>query len=177
MVIESAAALVAAARARSPAMLAFGSDSVVELLSAVVVLLQFSPRVSISERLATKSAAILLFSLAAIVAVISMLSFVGRVQPESTGLGFAITALALVIMPVLGWLKRRESRRLNNAALAADAVQSTTCAYLAAITLAGVGLNTALHIGWVDSLAAMAAVPILVKEGRAVWRGQACHCH
>lgn len=174
MLIECGLALVAASRAHSPALLAFGSDSVVELLSAGVVLLQFVPHVAISEERATRGAAVLLFALAAIVTSVAVLCLMGKVQPEQSLLGIAVTAMALLIMPVLGWLKRRESRRLNNLALAADAVQSGTCAYLAAITLTGLAVNAAFHIGWFDTAAALLAVPLVVKEGRNAWRGQSC---
>jgi divalent metal cation (Fe/Co/Zn/Cd) transporter len=141
MLIECGVALFAASRAHSPALLAFGSDSLVERLSAVVVLLQFAPRLTISEERATRAAAVLLFALAAIVTLIAALSLMGKVQPEGSPLGIGLTAIVLLIMPVLGWLKRREARRLNNPALAADAVQSATCGYLAAITVAGLGVN------------------------------------
>ena len=127
MVIECGVSLLAAATAHSPALLAFGSDSLVELLSAGVVMLQFSPRPSISERHATKAAAILLFGLAGIVAAIATLSLAWDAGPKESPLGIAVTVIAVIIMPLLGWLKRREARRLNNSALAADAVQSATC--------------------------------------------------
>ncbi len=176
MLIECGVALFAAARAHSPALLAFGSDSLVELLSAAVVVLQFLPRLTISEERATRAAALLLFVLAAIVIVIAALSLMGNVQPEESPLGIGVTAIALLIMPVLGWLKRREARRLNNPALAVDAVQSATCAYLAAITVTGLVVNAVFHIGWFDAAAALLAVPLLMKEGWNAWRGQSCCC-
>jgi len=176
MLIECGVALFAASRAHSPALLAFGSDSLVELLSAVVVLLQFVPRLKISDERAMRAAAVLLFLLAAIVTLMAALSLIGKVQPEGSSIGISLTAIALLIMPVLGWLKRREARRLNNPALAADAVQSATCAYLAAITVTGLAVNAMFHIGWFDSAAALVAVPLLTKEGQKVWRGQKCSC-
>ena len=87
-----------------------------------------------------------------------------------------VTLAALLVMPVLATLKRREARRTNNVAMAADAVQSATCAYLALVTLAGLALNAAFSIAWVDSLAALLAIPILLHEGRAAWRGHGCGC-
>jgi hypothetical protein len=60
--------------------------------------------------------------------------------------------------------------------LAADATQSATCAYLAAITLAGLGIFAAWRVMWVDTIAALAAVPILIVEGRRTWWGQGCAC-
>lgn len=176
MVIECGVSLLAAARADSPALLAFGSDSLVELLSASLVLLQLTPRLQVSRTQAAKAAAVLLFALAGIVTLIVGLSLAGRVRAEESPLGIGVTVVALLIMPMLACLKRKEARRLNNPALAADAVQSATCAYLAAITLIGLGLNTAFHIAWFDSAAAVMALPLLLKEGRDAWQGQACCC-
>jgi divalent metal cation (Fe/Co/Zn/Cd) transporter len=176
MLVECGVALYAATAARSPAMLAFGSDSLIELLSASVVLLQFVPAVRISERKAGRAAAILLYVLAAAVVAIALVSLVRGFRPEPSLSGIGITIAALIAMPVLATLKRREARRSHNDALAADAVQSATCAYLALTALAGVLLNALWHISWIDPTAALIAVPFLVQEGRAAWRGHACGC-
>ncbi len=176
MVAECGLSLYAAAAAHSPAMLAFGSDSLVELLSAGVVLLQFLPQVAISERKAARAAGALLFALALIVCVMAVVSLALRLRPETSRLGIGITLAALIVMPILAKLKRREARRSGNAALAADAVQSATCAYLAVIALAGLAMNALFHIAWFDSLAALVAIPLLLKEGRAAWQGKACGC-
>ena len=176
MLVELGVSAYVAATAHSPAMLAFGADSLVELLSATVVLLQWIPGISISERRASRAAGALLFVLAFVVAAIALAALALRLRPETSCAGIAITVAALIAMPVLASLKRREARRSNNAALAADAVQSATCAYIALITLTGLAINAAFHIAWFDSIAALAAVPILVKEGRSAWQGHACGC-
>lgn len=176
MLAECGLSLYAAVDAHSPAMFAFGSDSLVELLSAGTVLLQFIPRIAISEKRAARVSAILLFALAGVVCVIAIASLNQRLRPETSCLGIGTTLAALVAMPVLAALKRREARRRNNPALAADAVQSAACAYLAAIALAGVTANALFHIPWFDSVAALAAIPLLIKEGRSAWKGQVCGC-
>lgn len=176
MLVEFGVSAYAAVTAHSPAMLAFGSDSLVELLSATVVLLQWIPGMSISERKASRIAGILLFLLALVVAAIAVASLALHLRPATSYAGMAITIAALIAMPVLAFLKRREARRSKNAALAADAVQSATCAYLALVALAGLAINGAFHVAWFDSVAALAAVPILVKEGRSAWQGHACGC-
>jgi divalent metal cation (Fe/Co/Zn/Cd) transporter len=176
MLVEFGVSAYAAATAHSPAMLAFGSDSLVELLSATVVLLQWIPSMSISERRASRTAGALLFVLAFVVAGIAVASLALRLRPATSYSGMAITIAALIAMPVLAFLKRREARRSKNAALAADAVQSATCAYLALIALTGLAINATFHIAWFDSVAALVAVPILVKEGRSAWQGHACGC-
>jgi divalent metal cation (Fe/Co/Zn/Cd) transporter len=176
MSVELGVSAYAAVTARSPAMLAFGSDSLVELLSAVVVLLQWAPKMPISERKAHRAAAVLLFALAFVVGLIALGSLLLRLRPETSRAGIGITIAALIAMPVLATLKRREARRSGNAALAADAVQSATCAYIALITLAGLALNASFHIPWFDSFAALLAIPILIKEGKSAWKGQGCAC-
>ena len=176
MLVECGVSIYAAKMAHSAALLAFGSDSFVELLSASVVLAQGIPGIAIAERRANRLAGGLLFLLAAIVAGTAVASMMLGVKPESSGIGMGITIAALLAMPGLAWLKRREARRTGNRALAADAVQSATCAYLALITLVGLAVNAVFHIAWIDSAAALVAVPILIHEGRMAWRGQSCGC-
>lgn len=170
MLVECGISLYAAVQAHSVALFAFGSDSLVELLSATVVLLQFVPRFSLSKATAERAAAILLSLLAAAVVSIAVLNW--NAPKETSYLGIAITALALIAMPMLAMLKRRQAGILDNRALAADATQSATCAYLAAVTLVGLGAYAIWHIAWIDTVAALAAVPILIVEGRRTWRGE-----
>ncbi len=174
MLVELSVSAYAAVTAHRPAMLAFGSDSLVELLSAVLVLLQWIPGIAISEQKAGRVAGGLLYMLAFVVAAIAVTAIALEARPEISCSGIAITTAALIAMPILAYLKRREAHRSGNTALAADAVQSATCAYIAGITLAGLGLNAAFHIAWFDSLAALAAIPFLIKEGRAARRGHPC---
>lgn len=174
MLIECSVSLFSAVRAHSPALLAFGFDSFVELLSASLVVVALTPR--FPRKRINRAAGTLLFVLAAIIGLTSILALAGKVQPEASPLGIAITVAALLVMPMLAWQKRKLARRTGNNALAADAVQSATCAYLALIALAGLILNAIFHIAWADSVAALAAVPILIVEGRRAMRGQSCDC-
>jgi len=176
MLVECGVSLYAAALAHSPAMLTFGSDSLIELFSATVVLLQFFPHFPLSQKRANRTAGLLLFALAGIVAAIAISALALHARPETSRLGIIVTTAALIVMPVLGWLKHREALRANNPALRADAVQSATCAYLAAITLVGLAVNAVFGVAWFDSLAALIAVPLLLKEGKAAWRGESCGC-
>jgi divalent metal cation (Fe/Co/Zn/Cd) transporter len=176
MLIESSVALTASWRARSPALLAFGSDSAIELLSAIVVLLQFTSFWKLSTDRAARLAGILLLVLAGIVATTSVCAMLLKIEPDSSRLGIAITLIALAIMPLISRAKRKHASLTGNRALAADAVQSATCAYLAGLTLLGLVLNATLHIRWIDPLAALVAIPILLIEGRRALRGEGCRC-
>jgi len=176
MLMELGVSVYAAWTAHSAAIFAFGADSLVEVFSAVVVLLQFAPRFTLSQKTAARMAGVLLFALAAVVAALAIGSLVLSIHPEVSCSGIAITVAALIAMPVLASLKRREARRSNNRALAADAVQSATCAYLALIALAGLACNAAFHIPWIDSIAALIAIPFLIREGWLAWKGHICGC-
>jgi divalent metal cation (Fe/Co/Zn/Cd) transporter len=176
MTAECGVALWAAARAKSPVLLAFGLDSFIELLSAALVVVALAPRVRLSRRRIDSAAGLLLFALAAAVALFSSLALSAKLRPEASPAGIFITAAALCVMPLLAWQKRKLARSTGNNALAADAVQSATCAYLAVTALAGLALNAAFHLASADAIAALIAIPILIFEGRRALRGQSCGC-
>lgn len=172
MLTECGLSLLAAVRAHSPAMFAFGLDSLIELLSAVLVLV--APR--LPERVVDRLAGVFLYLLAVAVAGISVASLTGHLATESSLLGLAITAAALLVMPLLAYGKRRLAQRNANHALAADAVQSATCAWLALVSLLGLAARAFWQIAWADALAALVAIPILWLEARRAMRGEGCGC-
>ncbi len=176
MTVECAVSLSAAVRAHSVALAAFGSDSLVELLSAGVVLAAVLPGFRLSQTRAAQWAGQLLFVLAGVVTLLAVITALGGVNADTSFAGMAITGTALIAMPVLAALKRRNARATGNRALAADAAQSATCAYLAAVTLAGLAATAVFQARWFDPIAALIAVPILVIEGRRARRGQSCAC-
>lgn len=176
MAIECTVSLYSAKTSHSAALLAFGADSFVELLSALVALFSFIPSFPLTRERAGRWAGILLFTLAVVVAAAAVTALSRGIKPETSVSGIGITIAALIVMPGLAWFKRKTAGTNGNRALAADAVQSATCAYLAAITLAGLGLNALFQIHWVDSAAAFAALPILIVEGRRARRGESCGC-
>jgi divalent metal cation (Fe/Co/Zn/Cd) transporter len=178
MSVEAVVSLFAAWRARSPALLAFGGDSAIELFSALVVLWRF--RASAvhggAERLAARIAGALLFLLAAYVAVTSATSLLGYSEPKPTFLGIAILIAAAAVMPWLAKEKRRLSGATGSAALRADAAQSVLCAYLSLIALVGLAINAIWHVEWADPIAALSVLPLIVWEGREAVRGKSCAC-
>ena len=176
MVAECGLSLWAAWRARSVALLTFAGDSLIELLSAVVVLMSVLPSFPLSRARAARWAGLLLFGLAAAIVTMAIMALVRGAQPEPSCLGIGVSAAALVVMPILAWWKRRTATAMGNAALAADAVQSATCAYLAAITLASLAINALFRIRWIDPAGALVALPVLVVEGRRAMQGDVCTC-
>ncbi len=178
MSVEAVVSLFAAWRARSPALLAFGGDSAIELLSAVVVLWRFRATAAQgdAERQAARVAGGLLFALASYVAITSVASLLGYSEPKPTFLGIAILVAAAVVMPCLAKEKRRLSAATGSAALRADAAQSALCAYLSLIALSGLAVNAIWHLKWADPVAALAVLPLIAWEGREAMRGKTCGC-
>jgi divalent metal cation (Fe/Co/Zn/Cd) transporter len=178
MSIETAVSLFAAFLARSPALLAFGGDSAIELLSAVVVLWGFRANAALehAERRAARIAGVLLFALAACVVATSLTALLGYSEPKPTLLGIAVLTAAAVCMPLLAREKRRLSAQTGSAALRADAAESALCGYLSLIALAGLVVNTIWHVAWADSAAALAIVPLVLWEGCEAVRGKPCGC-
>lgn len=176
MLVECAGSGIAAVKAHSLPLAVFGSDSLVELLSAALVLLQFGGRIRVSTLTAARIAGGLLALLAVVVVALAALAARFKIVPERSFLGIGITVAALVIMPILAFLKRRHANSTNNRVLAADAVQSATCAYLAGITLLSLVLQTLHPVWWIDSIAVLCLIPILLVEARRAWQGEACGC-
>jgi divalent metal cation (Fe/Co/Zn/Cd) transporter len=178
MTVEAAVSLAAAWTARSPALLAFGGDSTIELLSAIVVLWRFRARADQekSEKHAARIATQLLFMLAAYVAAVSVLTLLGYSEPKTTYVGIAVLVAATAVMPWLAKEKRKLSAITGSAALRADAAESALCAYLALVALVGLGINAIWHIRWADPVAALVIVPLILREGWDAMRGKACSC-
>jgi len=178
MSVEAGVSLSAAWTARSPALLAFGGDSAVELLSAAVVLWRFRAHVvpGHAERSASRLAGALLLALAAYVTTVSLTSLLGHNRPRPTDLGVIILIGAAIVMPWLAREKRKLSAATGSAALRADAAQSGLCAYLSLVALVGLAVNVVWHMAWADPVAALAVAPLILWEGKETMRGKACGC-
>jgi Co/Zn/Cd efflux system component len=175
MSVEAMVSLEAAWKARSPALLAFGGDSAVELLSAAVVFWRFSsPSHGEPEKRAGRIAGGLLFVLAAFVVATSVLTLVGHVEARPSLIGICLLVLAAMIMPWLAAQKRQLSIATASAALRADATESAVCGYLALIALAGLVVNAVWKVSWADPVAALALLPVIVREGWEASKGKPC---
>jgi divalent metal cation (Fe/Co/Zn/Cd) transporter len=178
MTAEAIVALAAAWVARSPALLGFGGDSAIELLSAIIVLWRFRSKSDSAraEVLAARVAGSLLFTIAASVAVASGLAFLGYHEPQPSFVGVVLLVVAAAGMPWLANQKRSLAAQVASASLRADATESAVCGYMAWIALAGLITNAVFHISWADPLSALVLVPFIVKEGWEVLRTSRTGC-
>jgi divalent metal cation (Fe/Co/Zn/Cd) transporter len=89
--------------------------------------------------------------------------------------GILIGLVAKIGMPILAGYKVKIAARLNSRALRADAVESITCGYLSIVLIVGLAATTLFGWWWLDSVAALALIPFLIKEGNEAIRGE-CAC-
>ena len=177
--LEGIIAIAAGLVAGSIALVGFGFDSAIEVISGCALLWRLygdadeSRRERIEQR-ALRIVGISFFLLAAYVTFDAIKSLVRREAPEESIVGIALAAVSVVVMPLLVRAKRRVARSIGSAALHADATQTQICTYLSAILLGGLGLNAAVVWWWADPLAALVMVPIIAKEGWEGVRGEHC---
>ena len=178
MTVEAVFALGAAWRAHSPALLAFGGDSAIELLSAAVVYWQFRSKRSDerTEKLAARITGSLLFALAAYVALVAALALLGHREVRPSYLGIVVLLVAAIAMPVLARQKRQLSALTASPELRADAAESALCGYLSIIALVGLVANAIWGVTWADPIAALCLIPLVAWEGRQVLNGKPCDC-
>jgi divalent metal cation (Fe/Co/Zn/Cd) transporter len=179
-VVEAVVAIGAGVVSGSVALLGFGIDSVIEVSASGAA--QWRLRADLDahrrERVERTTLRIIGWSflaLAAYVAFDSADALLHREAPERSIVGLVLLALSAVVMPILARAKGRVARAMTSRALEADAMQTSLCAYLSVIALAGVALNATLGWWWADPVAALAMVPIIAKEGIEGVRGEA-HC-
>jgi divalent metal cation (Fe/Co/Zn/Cd) transporter len=167
MCVEAAVSLGAAWRAHSPALLAFGGDSAIELVSALVVYwrFRFHSTETKAEKFATRIAGGLLFALAAYVLLASAAALLGKREARSSLAGIALLLVAAVVMPWLAGQKLKLSVVTSSAALRADAAESAVCGYMAWIALVGLSVNAAWGVRWADPVAAFCLIPFILREG------------
>ena len=168
-------AIVAGAAASSIALVGFGLDSTVEVLSASVIVWQLSRDVPEDrEARALRLIAVSFYALAGYVAAQAVFDLVSRSEPETSPVGIALAAVSLVMMPTLAGFKRRNGRRLRSNSVVADSRQTMLCTYLSAVLLIGLLLNATVGWWWADPLAALLIAVLAFKEGREAWHGERC---
>src|SRR5216683_3073034 len=176
--LEGGVAVVAGLAAGSVALTGFGIDSVIEVTSGALlwwrlrVELGLAPLGPAVERRAARGAGFLLLALGVYIVTDSAWVLLTGSRPESSLIGIVLTAISLIVMPLLARGKLRVAASLGSRALRADAHETIVCAWLSVTTLLGLGLNAVLGWWWADPVAALAMLPLIVREGVEAWRGE-----
>ncbi len=178
MVAEAGIAVTAGVIAGSLALTSFGFDSVIELVSASLVLRRLqaeragAPAYEQVERRVLRVIAVTFFALACYVIISTAVSLATQAHPERSPAGIGLTVSSLAVMPLLGWRKRRVGAALPSQLVLADAAETILCATLAATTLLGLVLFAAFGWWQADPIAALAVAWFAVREGREAWHGE-----
>lgn len=189
MIIEAVVAIGAGLLAHSLALVAFGADSIIELIAGAVLLWRLAieangaslERVNRAEKASSWVVGIGLLLLALYIVVASVDKLWTHQGSESSYLGIGLAVASGIIMPYLSRVKKRIGADIGSKALRADGSCSIVCAYMAWTVLAGVILTALFGWWWVDSIAALALVYFVVKEGweavqEARGKEDACGC-
>src|SRR5213594_2351120 len=176
--LEGMVAIVAGIAAGSVALTGFGVDSVIEVTSGALLWwrlraeLGWAPLGPIVERRASRGAGLLLLALGVYIVTESARRLLTGNRPEASLVGIVLTALSLIVMPLLARAKLGVAASLGSRALRTDAHETIVCAWLSATTLVGLGLNAVLGWWWADPVAALAMLPLIVREGVEAWKGE-----
>ena len=174
MTLEGVVAIAAGVAAGSGLLVAFGADSVIELISGGVLLWRLAAetrqtdltQIEAVERRATRISAVLLALLCVYVVAAAVIGLLGHAEPESSVVGILISVGALIFMPLLARTKRSINQQLESAALRADVAESVTCAYMAGTVLIGLALNGVLGWWWAEYIAVAVFLYWLFGETR-----------
>jgi divalent metal cation (Fe/Co/Zn/Cd) transporter len=186
MTIEGAASLLLGWASKSLLLEAFGIDSVIELFSAGVLLWRLrieadgradQARIETVEQRASRLVGYTLYFLVAYVIFNSAYGiFIAHrvTDTHESAWGILIGLVAKIGMPILAGYKLKVAARLNSRALRADAIEAITCGYLSIVLMIGLAATRIFGWWWLDSVAALALIPFLIKEGFAAIRGDSC---
>jgi divalent metal cation (Fe/Co/Zn/Cd) transporter len=184
MVVEALVAIGAGVVAGSLTLTAFGFDSVIELVSAGVLIwrlrheLRHGEVVSRqAERTAGRIGGALLFLLAGYIVLGAAWSLWAHHGGEFSVTGLVVSAVAMPIMYVLARRKLDVARQLGSRAMRADAIESLTCGWLSLVVVVGLVANLLLAAWWIDAVTSLGIVWFVVKEAREAWIGEDCCSH
>lgn len=177
--LEGVLAVTLGILAGSIALVGFGLDSAIEVSAAGILVwrLRLELRGENPEKAelrAHRFVGITFLLLTAYVGFESIHKLAGATAPEKSLPGMVLAAASLVVMPALGWAKLGLARRLGSRALRADGMETIVCAWLSFTLLLGLGANALCGWWWADPVAALAMVPLMLKEGWEGIRGEEC---
>jgi divalent metal cation (Fe/Co/Zn/Cd) transporter len=172
-VIEGVVAIGAGIIAGSVALVGFGVDSSIEVISALGLLWRLrkaGPTATVAEESAAERRALYVvaatfFLLAAYISFEAITALIGREAPDRSTVGLVLSVLSLAIMPALAYMKQRTGRQMGSRALVADAAETWVCSYLSLALLAGVGLYFLFDWWWADPVGALAMLPVILWQG------------
>jgi cation diffusion facilitator family transporter len=172
-VIEAVVAITAGVIVGSVALIGFGADSGIEVISALALLWRLrragadadAETEAHAERRALHAVAATFFLLAAYIGFEAIAALIAGEEPGSSTVGVVLSLVSLAVMPALAYWKGRTGREIGSRALEADAVETWVCSYLSLALLIGVGAYAAFGWEWADPLGALLMLPVILWQG------------
>jgi cation diffusion facilitator family transporter len=172
-VVEAVVAIGAGLIASSVALIGFGADSTIEVISAVGLLWRLrraGPHATVSEEGAAEKRALYVvattfFLLALYIPWEAVMSLISREEPLTSPVGIILAVLSLAIMPTLAIVKQRVGKEMGSRALVADSKETWVCSYLSLTLLLGVGTYAVAGWWWADPVGALAMLPVIIWQG------------
>lgn len=162
----------------SISLIGWALGSAVEGLASLIVVWRFTGSRTLSEtaeRQAQRGIAVSFWLIAPYIAAESVHNLLTEARPETSVIGIALTALALVVMPLLGWAKKQLGARLESRATAGEGTQNYLCAAQAAAVLSTLAVLAVWPAGWwLDPVVGLVIAGLAVAEGIEAWRGRDC---
>lgn len=172
--LEAVVAIGAGLLAGSIALVGFGLDSIIEVVSGAILLWRLRAELTGADSETSEHAegralfavGVSFFVLGAYILYESGKKLWLQERSEESPVGLVLACLSLVVMPALAFAKHRTAKTLGSRALAADATETAICSYLSLTLVLGLGLNAWLGWWWADPVAALAMLPLIVNEGQ-----------
>ena len=170
MTVEALASIYSGLLAWSFALLAFGGDSFVELLSSFVVvvhmraILRGNSHNHVESGKAEWATALLLLSLLPVIGIGVGFSLLTGIRPESSLLGIAVAVGAVLIMPILWYQKKEIGAKTSCLPLTIDSAESSTCLLMSLALLIGLVVNYLFRVFWVDYLVTFVILIFVARE-------------
>lgn len=154
--------------------------SAVEGLASLLVVWRFTGSRTLSEtaeRQAQRGVAISFWLIAPYIAFESVRNLLTAARPETTVVGIILTAVALLLMPMLGRAKQTLGARLDSRATTGEGMQNYLCAAQSAAVLLTLAVIAVWPGGWwLDPAVGLVIAGFAVWQGVGAWRGEECSC-
>lgn len=176
--VEAIVGIKEALRTDSAALLGFGLDAVIEVISALTIQWQFiAHNYQRREKIALRIVAIALCALSFYIIVDSVLALAQKKIPQDSEIGIVLSLVSVIIMPIVSAKKRAAGQKLHSQSAITDSKQTLLCTYLSIAALMGLVANYLWDFWWADPIAGLVIAALAAKEGLDAWGGKSCCDH
>jgi len=172
-VIEVVVSLIAGFTANSSALIGWGLDSTIEVVSAGTLGWRLhgeikgidEEKVKRRQKITLNVIAISFMLICVFISYDSLTKLINQETANWSTMGLIILLVSLIVNPILIYFKRKYGKKLESPALMADAKDTFICLYQTVVVLIGLILVNWLGWWWADPVAALLIVPYAAKEG------------